>query len=126
MGHWKLTQATTRVRALATGYPFPEAGVSRPIGVMALSITAAYSNAGTIFIRMGDTALAGITCVAAGRGATIKNKTMIPLLKGQTYSFTGMGVGGPTPRTMLFGTGRTYLYASATGQVAICTYMEQA
>lgn len=116
------SQATVRVHSMATGAPFPSTSVTNWPSLM---VTASKSNAGTVFLKFNTNALAGITCTAAGRGATIKNKTMVPLLAGESISFTGMGVGSDTPRSITFGTGYSYVFGSATSQTIVCTGLKQ-
>ena len=116
-GCFEFTQATVRPNigtgGLNTPKPFPTNGTVR---TPSMSVTAAGGNAGTIYISTLSTAST----------ATLREQTMIKLTAGQTFTFTGIPIGGPGYRDMVFGSARSYIHVSATPSVrAICTFYKQ-
>lgn len=116
-GAFEFTQATVRPNVGTGGSntpkPFPTNGTVR---TPSLSVTAAAANAGTIYISSSS----GVST------ATGRERTMIKLSAGQTFTFTGIPIGGPGYRDMVFGSARSYIHVSATpNNLAICTYYKQ-
>ena len=121
IGRWKIVTATVRVRSATGGnvtpIPIPEgwsanASLKFTPGAM---ITAPSSNSGTIYFSDKSSV----------SNATTRETTMTPLTAEKTLSFTSQFLGESGIRMMVFGTGYTYIHASATSQKAILTYFQQ-
>lgn len=126
-GRWVTVQATARVRVrtggTVTAMPIPEShtatGTARSTPLItstAALLTASENNAGTIYFCPGRPGTST---------ATVRRTTMIPLTAGKSLSITGTAIGKNGPRDYVFGTGYSYITASATPYVAILTYETQ-
>jgi len=132
-GYFRPVSATVRVYdtdSAAPGgqvvpVPFPVAhqGVSGTVWTSAasnirtpsLTVTCPSSNAGSIYISTAATTYA----------ATQRERIMIKLTQGQSFTFTGLPLAGSGYRDLCFGTGLTYIHSSATTQRAVVTYYKQ-
>ena len=120
MSYFRFAQATVRLAEMATGIPFPSAAY---VDTPTMMVTAAGGNGGTVYLcACATTTSPGITSLGAGRGATIRETTMIPLAAGESVTFTGQPIGSGGDLYYRFGTGYSYLFGSATSQKIICTY----
>lgn len=126
-GFYKLATATVRITREYNGatirhFPIPKSYTKGASVVYTPSgmITAAMSNAGTIYVFNGPTAYGGSAATLAWRRAY-----GIPVQPGKSLSLTGPQVGNAV-RDVAFGTGYTYITGSATGLYAILSYLKPA
>ena len=112
MAYLKIAQASVRVSTSNTGKVFPSNTIIR---TPSLSVTAPKGNSGTIYLAFNAT-------TPAGWNATRRETSLIPLTSGQSFTFGGIERDGTGIRDISFGTGISYILASATSQKAIITY----
>lgn len=110
-GRLQVTQATLRMLTAASPRSFSDFRESPSV-----AITAANSNAATIFVGANRSSLSNINDA---------RRTGIPLTAGQTFTFTGVPIGGAQYQNICFGSGYTYFTAAGTGNCAIYTYYKQ-
>lgn len=128
-GSFKIVSATVRPN-LGTGglihpKPFPLSGAASVRRLRSLMVTAARGNAGTIYCGFTHGG-SGATINQTRTTATGRERTMIALTSGQSFTFSGMNIGGAADRDICFGSGYSYIHASATpNNLAICTWLDQ-
>ena len=116
VGRFVPKNATVRITTTNQGSPFPSTDTATRLDTHSLTVTSANANAGTVYLFMNAT-------TPAGRGVQSREKSMLPLTKGQSFTFTGIPIGNSGYRTFSFGTGISYVLGSATSQRLILTWM---
>ena len=129
-GAWKVSQATVRPNigtgGLITPKPFPYGSAASIMRLKSCMVTAAAGNAGTIYVAFNfGTYGASATHNQTRSTATKRERTMLKIAAGQSFTFSGMNFGGPADRSICFGSGFSYIHASATpNNLAVCTWLE--
>lgn len=108
-----ISQGTAKTKFANLGQCFPESGIIR---TSKLTVTCA-AGAGTMYVFMGTSGVS--------RNGTTRERTMIPLTKGQSFTFTGVPLANGGYHSISFGTGYSYIYSSATPQRATFAYYSE-
>lgn len=130
-GAFRVVNATVRPNVGTGGKntpkPFPYSTTALIKRTRSMMVTAAAGNAGTIYVAFnlgpGDSNATRAQTVATATG---RERTFLKLAAGQSYTFNGMNLGSAADRDIVFGTGYSYIHASATpNNLAICSWLEQ-